>query len=260
MACAAGVSAGALALARHGRGLTRGQATGTALLTVTGFIDDVQGLPPAIRLVSQGTAGLISAPCGQRLRGAAVLPIAVNIVNFMDGINGISGLTAVSWGVTAAGARHAHPIAALVAGVGAGFLPWNVPRPRLFLGDSGSYLIGSLIGNAALHTTTTKETTALVVPLLPYLADALVTIGRRLARGEAVLRPHRQHAYQRLVHDHAWSHGQVAVTHGVLVAGLGLLANRSSTHVSVIVGATAATAWAFAPEALTRLQRDSRDS
>ncbi|WP_068325343.1 hypothetical protein [Janibacter terrae] len=193
------------------------------------------------------------------MTGALAFPVIVNVVNFMDGINGITGLTALAWGVTGAGGG-APTVAALVAGAAAGFLPWNLPGGQLFLGDSGSYLFGSLIGSGVLSTSSAREAQRLLVPLLPYLADAGLTLCRRHLHGEPLLVAHREHAYQRLVHEAGLSHAQVAAGHAVVVAGLGLVAQRCSAPVATATGVVVALAWACAPVIVKRIRRDPRRS
>jgi UDP-N-acetylmuramyl pentapeptide phosphotransferase/UDP-N-acetylglucosamine-1-phosphate transferase len=151
-------------------------------------------------------------------------------VNFMDGINGISAAQAVVGGLAYALVGHTVGDRALL-GVGlvtaaamAAFAPFNVPRARVFLGDTGSYGLGAaLAGLAVLALFRGLPPEAALGPLLPYLADTGSTIVRRMAAGEAWYQPHRSHVYQRLT-GAGYSHVQVSVAVGLLVAltsGLG---------------------------------------
>lgn len=259
VACALGVLAGGILARREGGGLTGRQALAVGVLTTTGLADDIHGLPAAVRLAVQVAAGWGAGRGGADVTGALAFPVIVNVVNFMDGINGITGLTALAWGVTGAGGG-APTVAALVAGAAAGFLPWNLPGGQLFLGDSGSYLFGSLIGSGVLSTSSAREAQRLLVPLLPYLADAGLTLCRRHLHGEPLLVAHREHAYQRLVHEAGLSHAQVAAGHAVVVAGLGLVAQRCSAPVATATGVVVALAWACAPVIVKRIRRDPRRS
>jgi UDP-N-acetylmuramyl pentapeptide phosphotransferase/UDP-N-acetylglucosamine-1-phosphate transferase len=145
------------------------------------------------------------------LVAAAGLVVAVvwciNLFNFMDGMDGLAAGMAVfgfgALGVVALMAG-ASGLAVLCGGLVfgfAGFLAFNLPPARIFMGDVGSTVLGYFaaaisligIGNGVFPP---------VVPLLvffPFLMDASVTLLRRLLRGEAVWRAHRTHLYQRLV-------------------------------------------------------------
>jgi UDP-GlcNAc:undecaprenyl-phosphate GlcNAc-1-phosphate transferase len=136
----------------------------------------------------------------------------VNAFNFMDGINGISAFTAIAASVwylhlgIALDVDWIIVLAATLLGASAGFLPWNVPTARIFLGDSGSYAMGAMLGVLAVISRSSGATVLeAVVPLSIYLLDTGWTLFRRLARGESAATPHREHAYQRIV-DQVGSH------------------------------------------------------
>lgn len=131
----------------------------------------------------------------------------LNLYNFMDGIDGIAGVEAVSVCLgaaalvgLAAGAGTAADIGLplLLAGAVAGFLVWNFPPARIFMGDAGSGFLGITLGVLSLHAG------AIAPPLLwswlillgVFVVDATVTLLRRLLRGERVYEAHRSHAYQ----------------------------------------------------------------
>jgi UDP-N-acetylmuramyl pentapeptide phosphotransferase/UDP-N-acetylglucosamine-1-phosphate transferase len=84
------------------------------------------------------------------------------------------------------------PLAAAMAG----FLAWNWPPAKIFLGDVGSVALGFLLGWLLLSLAAGGEWAAAVLLPLYYLVDASLTLGRRLVRGERVWQPHRQHFYQ----------------------------------------------------------------
>jgi UDP-GlcNAc:undecaprenyl-phosphate/decaprenyl-phosphate GlcNAc-1-phosphate transferase len=130
----------------------------------------------------------------------------LNAFNFMDGINGISGLSAAVAGAWYAWVGHDLGVVGLstaglaLAGAGVGFLPWNVPRPRVFLGDVGSYGLGMLI--AALGLISLLEGASVmsaVAPSVIYLADTAWVLIKRVRRGDSWREAHREHVYQRLV-------------------------------------------------------------
>lgn len=203
--------------------------TAAVTLSFVGFADDVWGLPALARLLMQVVVGAaLGAALGgpeTALLGAVAAPVAVNAVNFMDGINGITALTLGAWAtvVLLAGSAvsgAALVLAAMVLGQTLGFLPWNLPRATMFLGDSGSYLFGALVAASVLDTQADGQSYWLViVPLGLYLFDTGYTLVRRTRDRSPVLAAHREHLYQRLEASREWSHTGVSV----LVAGLSML-------------------------------------
>lgn len=184
-----------------------------ALLFVVGLVDDVHGLPALPRLAGQAVAGLLLAAglvdAGVLWWGGAVAVVWVaavtNAVNFMDGINGISGSTAVVagvyYGVLAGGLGSSLLAGAglVVAGAFLGYLPYNAVRPRLFMGDSGSYLLGGVLATCSLLAWSAGASLfAAVAPLLPYLADTGAALVRRALGRRPLLTAHREHTYQQL--------------------------------------------------------------
>lgn len=231
LACSLGVLI-ALAFAYATRDTTPPWPTslGVMALAALGFEDDRRGLSARVRLVAQVAVGaLVGTAIGGpwwTVLGIACLPVAVNVVNFMDGINGITGLNVGCWGLVAAALGNTYHAEALTvlgaatAGAAFGFLPWNAPRARVFLGDSGSYLLGALVGTGVLvgvHSGVPGP--VLIAPLSVYLADTGSTLARRAIRREALMSAHREHVYQRLVADARLSH----VTVAVLTAALSLV-------------------------------------
>ena len=201
---------------------------GAGLLAAVGFADDVRGFSPVLRLLAQIGVGL---GCGAALggllgaiMGAVVVPAAVNMVNFMDGINGLAAGHAAVWGVgamLAVGAGGGLILAvfgAISLGGGLGFLPWNAPRARLFLGDVGSYFFGALAGIGLLSLIASPDAlgagaTTFGLVCAPYLLFALDTstaIVRRLRAGEHIFLAHRTHVYQRLVNEGELPHWVVS--------------------------------------------------
>jgi UDP-GlcNAc:undecaprenyl-phosphate GlcNAc-1-phosphate transferase len=208
----------------------------TLPLALLGSVDDVRPLSPEIRLLAQlaaatgllvsftvtGVEPLHASPPLLRavavVVGVGLVLWVVNAVNFMDGINGISALTAMVCGgwYLLLGVQHDQQLlsvlGAALLGASAGFLPWNAPRARVFLGDSGSYFIGAV---AALLATGAwaggRGVLAATAPLLIYLADVGVTLVRRIAHGDAWRQPHRLHVYQRVLDHRRWPHLAVAL-------------------------------------------------
>jgi UDP-N-acetylmuramyl pentapeptide phosphotransferase/UDP-N-acetylglucosamine-1-phosphate transferase len=217
-----------------------GIPAGAAFLAVVSWIDDLRGLGPAIRLVAQlvATAALILFLPGPVFQGllpayadaAAALLLwvwFVNLYNFMDGIDGIAatetltigaGLSLVGLVTVPLVADHLQ--AGVLAAAAFGFLAWNRPPAKIFLGDVGSVPLGYLLGWLLLGLAGTGQWQAALILPLYYLADATLTLGRRAARGEKIWRAHREHYYQRAVRA-GRSHG--AVSARVALAGLALV-------------------------------------
>ena len=193
-------------------------AAALAVLVVAGAGADILHLSIGPRLVLQFIAvGLIVAalPSATRIvplvpwgieRAALVLAGVywVNIVNFMDGLDWMTAaevapVTAGLWLLSLFGALDARDTAVAVALLGGiiGFAPFNRPVAKLFLGDVGSLPIGLLLFWLLLQLAASGHVVAALLLPLYYLADASLTLLRRLARGENVLQAHRGHFYQR---------------------------------------------------------------
>ncbi len=216
---------------------------GAVPLAALSWADDLRGLPAAARLAAHALAvalGLAAlSGMGPVFQGilpgwldtlaAALLWLwFLNLFNFMDGIDGIAGVEAATVGgglalvaALAGGGSGAAPYALTLAAAALGFLAWNWHPARLFLGDVGSVPLGYLLGWLLLIAAAGGQwAPALILPLY-YLADASITLGRRLARGERIWLAHREHFYQRAVRG-GRGHGQVALT--ILAANLALVA------------------------------------
>ena len=127
-----------------------------------------------------------------------------NLFNFMDGIDGIAGAEAATVALSAAALLwlSGHPDqAALMAVVGAaslGFLAWNWPPAKIFMGDIGSSFLGFVLGAMAIitHANDTLDIWSWLVILGVFVVDATMTLIRRVMRGERFYEAHRSHAYQ----------------------------------------------------------------
>lgn len=212
----------------------------TAALALLSFVDDLRGLPVVFRLAVHFVVALIALAFFPRealvFQGLLPLPLDraaaaliwvwfVNLYNFMDGIDGITGVETVCIGTGIAAVSFVNSsgmtAAALVAvAVALGFLRFNWQPASVFLGDAGSVPLGYAMGWLLLVLARDGHwAPALILPLY-YLADATVTLARRAWRGEALWRAHRDHFYQRALrgNDHA------AVARLVLAGDLGLIA------------------------------------
>jgi Fuc2NAc and GlcNAc transferase len=206
---------------------------GTAV-AVVGFLDDRRQLPARIRLaVHIGAAlwALISlgglpplrvgghiallGPVGYVL-GVLGIVWALNLFNFMDGIDGIAASEAVFvvWGAAfVAGASGGAYAAGMVVGAACcGFLLWNWPPAKIFMGDVGSGYLGYVIGVLAVAAARDNPAALWIWLILGgvFFVDATVTLIRRALRRERLYEAHRSHAYQRFARR--WqSHGRATM-------------------------------------------------
>jgi Fuc2NAc and GlcNAc transferase len=196
---------------------------GGGLVALIGGLDDRRGLPVYLRLcahfvaagVAAGLVGSIeSLTIGKTVifLGYARWPVTVisvvwflNLFNFMDGIDGIAISEAVFIGAAGAvlAALNGAPVGIVMAMLALaaaclGFWPLNWPPARMFMGDVGSGFLGFVVGVLALATIHSGTLSVWTWILLSgtFLADATVTLVRRLARGESIHQAHRSHAYQ----------------------------------------------------------------
>jgi UDP-N-acetylmuramyl pentapeptide phosphotransferase/UDP-N-acetylglucosamine-1-phosphate transferase len=190
------------------------------LLIAVSWLDDRKGLHPGIRLAAHllaATLGSFAFTHEQTIFGSAlpfwvdrVLMIVgwawfMNITNFMDGIDGIAGIEAISIAIGAglilsllfANDPFSYALIALLVGACGGFLVFNWHPAVIFLGDVGSIPLGFLTGYFLIVLATLHQLApALILPLV-YLADSSITLARRLLRGEKVWHAHCEHFYQR---------------------------------------------------------------
>lgn len=203
----------------------------TALaLTTLGAADDAShvraGLRLMVHLLAASLYGVLAFEMPSAALGVAVLAmvLATNFYNFMDGSDALAGLMAVigfgtvalaiaPLGMTMASAaspgivQNLTPAFALtglclaISASAAGFLFYNWPPARVFMGDAGSTALGFLaaaIGVAA-HQHTLLPWWFVPAVFAPFWVDAVVTLLSRALRGEKVWQAHREHAYQKLV-------------------------------------------------------------
>lgn len=272
IAIAAVVLAGLVLLAAQGSIDTRVAVAlggGGALVAAVGWLDDRRGLSATARLLVHAAAaiwavgwlgGMPYLTVGETVvrlgLAGTVLAIvtvvwSVNLYNFMDGIDGLAAGEAVAVGLIAAallGRAHSSQalVALLVAAAAAGFLGWNWPPARLFMGDVGSGFLGFMFAAAAVASQDARVLPAPVWLILvaPFFVDATVTLVRRMARGERWTSAHRLHAYQRAVQG-GCSHLQVTAVVLGLDLGLGGIAWLVTAHPRLLgAGLALATACA----------------
>lgn len=251
-----------------------------ACLGLFSLIDDQRGLPPYVRLAAHLVAAIVVVigVTSEAMRGALVtselstllssplgLALAIvgvvwmtNLYNFMDGANGLAGFMGlIGFGALAAAAHGAMDISAgadmarqaegltiicaAASGACGGFLVFNFPSGRVFMGDIGAVFLGFLAGAIGL-VGATQAAWPWWLPLLvfsPFIVDATVTLLRRILHRERVWVAHRQHLYHRLILQCGWSHQRTAlsyVTVMLLSSGHGLVVVLHSSQSGIEIG------------------------
>jgi UDP-N-acetylmuramyl pentapeptide phosphotransferase/UDP-N-acetylglucosamine-1-phosphate transferase len=219
----------------------------TILIATVGAIDDLRPISVTPRLLLQAVsiaAILFALPPTLQItpdlplwieRGLLLLAALwfVNLVNFMDGLDWITVAEVIP--ITAAlvliGFSGQLPlptalIAAALCGATLGFAPFNRPVAKMFLGDVGSLPIGLLLAWCFLQLAYAHHLAAAILLPLYYLADATITLLRRVAKREPVWLAHRSHFYQRAT-DNGFAVIEVVRTVFVLNIGLAVLAGLS---------------------------------
>lgn len=210
---------------------------GASFVAAVGLVDDLRSTSVAAKLVAQIAAAtgivILLDPVvvvGAQdvvmitMRGPASWLMAIvwivaicNVVNFMDGTDGIVAAYASVAAVTLGFVLGASSLFGALGAACLGFLIWNRAPASIFMGDTGSQFIGFTLGAGVLAR---AETTPLVVGslvLAPMLFDTTLTLMRRVAAGGSVVQPHREHLYQTIADR--WGHDAVAV----LYAGAGVI-------------------------------------
>lgn len=194
-------------------------------IAVVAFLDDLFNWPFTVKLVAQVLAALVAVATGLYVHDyrfpyvynvdlvwlgppLTVLWIlfATNAMNFIDGLNGLAGGVTLIAALFLAGLSYAHGgwfaygASLLLIGGVAGFLPFNFPRARIFMGDVGSQFCGFMLAVLAVVASRFEgvELSFLLVPMLlsGVLFDVAFTLLRRWHAGERLTTPHRGHLYQ----------------------------------------------------------------
>jgi UDP-GlcNAc:undecaprenyl-phosphate GlcNAc-1-phosphate transferase len=242
-----------------GVAITAGLAAGTAVSAIepvgsgtvylslllvwgAGLIDDLFGLSPSIRLIIQSTAGVLmwragwTVPIGHARWNllATILFIVcfINALNMLDGADGlaagVSSVVAIGFIVITITSPHLDAWARAVEfsflGSCVGFLLFNFPPAKLFMGDSGSNVLGFVLSVLALnfYRKTSANHVSLLVPILfagVPLVDAAFAVVRRLSRRLSPFAGDREHSYDLLLRR-GWSARKVAFTLYALTAML----------------------------------------
>lgn len=207
------------------------------LVAAVGFLDDHGHIPARWRLLTHfiaaswalGSMGeiptfdlmgvLVQPGWTGNLVAAVFLVWMLNLYNFMDGIDGLASVEALCTCLGGAllyvltGHAQAVWLPLSLAAAVSGFLAWNFPPARIFMGDAGSGFLGIVLGIMSLQAGTVSPPLlwAWLVLLGVFVVDATVTLLRRLLRGDKVYQAHRSHAYQYAARRHG-GHRPVTLT------------------------------------------------
>ena len=225
-------------------------AVGVFIVAVVSSLDDRYSIPPHYRLVAHVCAAALILYGGLSLQkleiagaswhwsyvtgaGFSVLFIVwmINLYNFMDGMDGFAGGMAVSgFGTLAAmgwmaGHEMFFVISLIIAAASAGFLVFNFPPARIFMGDAGSSTLGFLAAVLSLWGARDGvfQFWLAVLVFSPFIMDATVTLIRRLVRHEKVWEAHKTHYYQILVQA-GWGHRKTVLLEYGIMLGCGITA------------------------------------
>ncbi len=216
-----------------------------AALSIISFLSDRFNISILLRLFFQFAASIIfvagilpwqpMAHAGYSM----ILPLAIflvgtaNYYNFMDGINGIAGITGiVAFGLLAFYSHYFYAtpklslfnISILLCCLG--FLPFNFPRARVFMGDVGSILLGFVFAAMVIWLSQSfVDFLCMASFLFPFYADEISTEFVRLRNGEKIWTPHRRHLYQILANEYGIEHWKISLGYGFgqLIVGLSVL-------------------------------------
>lgn len=193
------------------------------LVAVVGFIDDHRHIAARWRLLAHFAAAawalawlgglppieIFGRPLDAGLAGDLLAAVGLvwllNLYNFMDGIDGIAGIEACTTCLAATllvllgpGSEADATLPLLLATASLGFLVWNFPPARIFMGDAGSGFVGLMLGIVAIVAARGSPGLlwAWLILLGAFIVDATVTLLRRLRRGARLHEAHRTHAYQ----------------------------------------------------------------
>lgn len=225
------------ALGMPGNALRLALAGGGLAVATVGFLDDRHVLPAGIRLAVHAAAAVWALYClgglpplrigehvvslgfGGDLLALAAIIWTLNLFNFMDGIDGIAATegafvasAGAALGLMSAHGAEVSTVSFAFSTTCCGFLLWNWPPAKIFMGDVGSGYVGYVIAVLALGAARDNPVALWVWLVLGgvFFVDATVTLVRRLLRRERVYQAHRAHAYQWLARR--WgSHRRVTV-------------------------------------------------
>jgi len=225
-------------------------------LSLFSFWGDRSEVSPKIRLLFQFAAGTILligilTGRGNGVALYALVPLlaifvvlTANYYNFMDGINGIAGISGLvgfgflGWFASVGGADSQIIVLCVCMSLAClGFLPFNMPKARVFMGDVGSILLGFIFAGIVVYLSKSfLDFVCLSAFLFPFYADELTTMMIRIRDGEKLSKPHRRHLYQLLANEYSIQHWKVSFGYGLfqLLVGISVLSLKRMGSIAVI--------------------------
>jgi UDP-GlcNAc:undecaprenyl-phosphate GlcNAc-1-phosphate transferase len=228
-------------------------AAAVVVSLVVGTIDDVRPLPPWLRLALQLAVGVaigvalpiaVDGPLGIALT-ALVTVATVNAVNLLDGQDGLAGgvsmlaALALALVLDVESARHAGAAGFALAGGLAGFLLWNRPPARIFLGNGGAYAVGAALASLAASAGRVggvQGAVAAGICLGVPAIELVLTVARRLRSRTRLVSGDRDHSYDLLTRRIGVLRSTLVFWGvGALLGGLGLVAALGSLAVALLI-------------------------
>lgn len=229
--------------------------SGSLVIAAVGWQDDRYGVRPGKRAlvhlaaavaVTAALGGLPQIQFGARtlswgLTGSVLAVVGIvwflNLYNFMDGIDGIASVQAITMGGFGGallwwqGESGLALLSFLVAAACTGFLWWNWMPAKIFMGDVGSGLLGFQLASLAVASERNASVPLVVWGILGgvFIVDATATLFRRVLNGERWYEAHRSHAYQRAVQS-GFSHARVTTAVLLINVCLGVMAWFAVIH------------------------------
>jgi UDP-N-acetylmuramyl pentapeptide phosphotransferase/UDP-N-acetylglucosamine-1-phosphate transferase len=233
-----------------------GLIVGIFLLAIISWIDDYKHVNPAIRFflhILAAFCGIFSFPSQETLldkivpfwidRALMILAWTwfINLYNFMDGIDGITGVETISIAIglyiflalTGINDPFVSFLILILIGTCLGFLAHNWHPARIFLGDTGSVSLGYLVGFCLLSIAVKGHLVAALVLPLYYLADSGITLVKRILHGQKIWQAHREHFYQKAAFR-AGTHSKIVIF--IIAANIGLIAAAILSISQPVVG------------------------
>lgn len=212
------------------------------VLALVSFVGDRLDIRPKIRLMIQFGCVLVFIIDFMVMHHGPVelylliFPLVIFIVgtanfyNFMDGINGIAGITGgvgfmllACYGTLEGMAPYYVTLSLSIAFACAGFLPLNVPKAKVFMGDVGSVMLGFVFACVVIMMSRNLlDFICMAALIFPFYADELTTMVVRIREGDDLINPHRKHLYQLLANEYGLEHWKVSVGYGVCQVFIGL--------------------------------------
>lgn len=236
-----------------------------AIVGVVSFLDDWSRVPAGVRFTSHLAAGVLLFAGGLSTQSIVLPGINVelppvlgallslllviwmtNLYNFMDGMDGFAaGMGSIGFGTFSfigwwAGDVHFALTCAAVSLATAGFLVFNFPPAKIFMGDTGSATLGLLVGGCILWAARADIFPVWIGLLIfsPFVVDATATLLRRVLKREKVWIAHKTHYYQRLV-ELGWGHRKTVLLEYTLMIGCAV------SSIATVVNASIAAGWAL---------------